>query len=165
MLGDRHLGGVEQVSTSSSLSMLLGTNAPTSSRSVEPSSIPLPSHLPQGNLKVCPVTSFRTTTCSTIHLGEGPVLSWPMRKVDKTPRFLCWNNRIENRKFYPSTTSFLLMSFNENVFDTLTWKTNSNAPFGMFTGLVSHSDPEIATQPFAEVVAALAFLLGNIITR
>ena len=89
MLGDLHLGGVEQVSTNSSLSMLFGTIAPTNNRSVELSSIPRPSHRPQGNLKVCPVTSFLTTTCSTIHFGDIPVLSWPIRNVDKTPIFLC----------------------------------------------------------------------------
>lgn len=89
ILGDLHRGGVEHVSTNSSLSILFGTKAPTNNLSVEPSSIPRPSHRPQGNLKVCPVTSFRTTTCSTIHFGDTPALSWPMRKVDKTPRFLC----------------------------------------------------------------------------
>lgn len=45
-----------------------------------------------------------------------------------------------------------------------TWNTNSNAPLGIGTGFVSHSVPEIAIQLFAEVVAALAFRLGNITT-
>lgn len=45
-----------------------------------------------------------------------------------------------------------------------TWNTNSNAPFGIGTGFVSQSVPEIAIQLFAEVVAALAFRLGNITT-
>lgn len=87
MLGDLHLGGVEHDSTNSSI--LRGTRAPTNNLSVDPSSIPLPSHLPQGNLNVCPVTSFLITTYSTIHLGERPVLSCPMRNVESTPKFLC----------------------------------------------------------------------------
>ena len=89
ILGDLHLGGVEHDSTNSSLSMLRGTKAPTNKRSVDPSSIPLPSQRPQGNLNVCPVTSFLTTTCSTIHFGDNPVLSCPIRNVDNTPKFLC----------------------------------------------------------------------------
>lgn len=89
ILGDLHLGGVEHVSTNSSLSILRGTKAPTNNRSVDPSSIPLPSQRPQGNLNVCPVTSFLTTICSTIHFGDNPVLSCPIRKVDNTPKFLC----------------------------------------------------------------------------
>lgn len=47
---------------------------------------------------------------------------------------------------------------------TLTWKTNSKAPFGIGTGFVSQRVPEMAIQLLAEVVAALAFLLGNMIT-
>jgi len=42
-------------------------------------------------LYVCPVTSLRTTTCSTIHLGEGPELSCPILRVVRMPRFLCYN--------------------------------------------------------------------------
>ena len=43
-------GGVRHVSMSSSLSTLWGTSSPTSKRSVESSSMPRPSHRPQGNL-------------------------------------------------------------------------------------------------------------------
>jgi hypothetical protein len=42
-------------------------------------------------LYVCPVTSFRTTTCSTIHLGDGPELSCPILRVVRMPRFLYCN--------------------------------------------------------------------------
>jgi transposase len=47
-------GGVRHVSTSSSLSTLRGTSSPTSRRSVESSSMPRPSHRPQGNLPAYP---------------------------------------------------------------------------------------------------------------
>lgn len=44
---------------------------------------------PQTYFHVWPVTSFLTNTCSTIHLGDMPVLSWPMRNVVSSPKFLC----------------------------------------------------------------------------
>lgn len=123
MLGDLHLGGVEHVSTNSSLSMVRGTIAPTKSLSVEPSSMPRPSQRPHGNLNMCPVTSLRTTTCSTIHFGDMPVLSWPIRSVDSTPRFLCWKSKVDVRsliyilrviRFITASQSWKAFSLNLN---------------------------------------------------
>ena len=50
MLGERHLGGVRHFSINSSAFVLDGTGSATNNRSVLPSSTPLPSHLPHGNL-------------------------------------------------------------------------------------------------------------------
>ena len=126
MLGERHLGGVRHFSINSSAFVLDGTGSATNNRSVLPSSTPLPSHRPHGNLKkernkqipailhmfrhifktthrtklvqkttfhlyVCPVHSFLTRMCSTIHFGDIPALSWPIRRVVRMPRFLCLN--------------------------------------------------------------------------
>lgn len=119
ILGLRARGGVRHVSTSSSLSTVRGISCPTSSLSVDPSSTPRPSHRPHGNLPrerrlfqktlkrpremqthlyVWPVTSLRTTTCSTIHLGDGPELSWPIRSVVNIPTFLCWRGKGGERR-------------------------------------------------------------------
>ena len=43
------------------------------------------------HLYVCPVHSFLTRMCSTIHFGDIPALSWPIRRVVRMPRFLCLN--------------------------------------------------------------------------
>lgn len=49
--GLRHRGGVLHVSANSLLESEVGTSSPIRSLSVDPSSMPLPSHLPHGNLK------------------------------------------------------------------------------------------------------------------
>lgn len=41
-------------------------------------------------LYVWPVTSFRTSICSTIHFADVPELSCAIRNVVKMPKFLCY---------------------------------------------------------------------------
>lgn len=107
-------------------------------------------------LYVWPVTSLRTTTCSTIHLADAPALSCPMRSVVRIPRFLCWNDK--HMKWVSHTIQML-------AFDMLTWNTNSSELRGMKTCCVSCMLPEIATQTLADVVAGPHLFDGNITTR
>jgi hypothetical protein len=112
------------------------------------------------HLYMCPVTSLRTTTCSTIHLGDGPELSCPILRVVRMPRFLCCNitPSWHHRTVFCCCITTLYKT-------SLTRNTNSRVPRGIGTCDVSPSVPDIVTHELAEVVAALAFLEGNITTR
>ena len=71
LLGERHLGGVRHFSITSSAFVLDGTGSATNNRSVLPSSTPLPSHLPHGNLTKERHTnsSYSSSVCKYFYKG------------------------------------------------------------------------------------------------
>lgn len=181
-LGLRARGGVRHVSTNSSLSTVRGNSCPTNRRSVDPSSIPRPSHRPHGNLGETEnlhisfnrgsIGFFFVRTCmcdQSLHFGRRhvrPSISATLPNYRGRSVMLsvcpCF---YASPKLNASNKYGCMQLFAIAYCVLLTWKTNSNELVGIATCCVSAILPETAIQTLADVIVGPFFFDGKMATR